>query len=408
MNLSLIRKIDCWVGIPVCFILTIIDRFFFRILANQIHLNAPKKFLFIELSEMGSAILSYSTMKQVKKEYPDGELFFMIFEKNRASVDILGMIPRSNVLTISDRSLFSFLFDVFKGLIKIRKEGVDTVFDLELFARATAIITYLSGAKRRVGFYKYYMEGLYRGDLLTHKIQYNFQQHIAKSFFLFVESLSFERKDYPTSDRIVFDEVLNTCNISSSKENIRNTWKKIKEFNPEINEEQRLVVLNPSAGELPIRAWPVENYILLAKRILENSDCCLIITGTKADEEITSQVFKAINKKRCIDLTGKTSFEELVDLYNVSDILITNDGGPAHFASMTKVKSFVFFGPETPKIYSPLGCNVQVLYSNFPCSPCLSAYNHRRTACNNNKCLQAISVSDVFDIIKKDLCQKFS
>ena len=205
MKLSLVRKIDYWVGIPVCFILTLFDYLLARIFGKRKRPVPPKKILFIELSEMGSAILCYPTMEWIRREHPDSELFFMIFEKNRASVDMLGIMPGANVLTINDGSFFSFLFDLIRVLIKIRREGIDTVFDLELFARVTAIITYLSGAGRRVGFYRYCMEGLYRGDLLTHKIQYNYQQHIAKSFLSFVKALSSERQDFPTMDKAVFN-----------------------------------------------------------------------------------------------------------------------------------------------------------------------------------------------------------
>ena len=63
---------------------------------------------------MGSAILAYPTMRAIKKQYPSAELFFLIFEKNRASVDLLNMIPRENVLVIREKSLVHFLADVLK------------------------------------------------------------------------------------------------------------------------------------------------------------------------------------------------------------------------------------------------------------------------------------------------------
>jgi ADP-heptose:LPS heptosyltransferase len=92
-----------------------------------------------------------------------------------------------------------------------------------------------------------------------------------------------------------------------------------------------------------------------------------------------------------------------MDLFSISDLLITNDSGPAHFAALTAIKNFVFFGPETPRLYSPLGNNTHVLYADFPCSPCLTAYNHRNSPCRDNKCLQSILVADIYDLVNQQL-----
>jgi len=101
-----------------------------------------------------------------------------------------------------------------------------------------------------------------------------------------------------------------------------------------------------------------------------------------------------------MNLAGRTSFSELIDLYNIADILITNDSGPVHFSAMTEIRSFIFFGPETPKLYGPLGKNSHVFYAGFSCSPCVSAFNQRKSACKDNKCLQAISVEEVYKKIE--------
>ena len=38
---------------------------------------------------------------------------------------------------------------------------------------------------------------------------------------------------------------------------------------------------------------------------------------------------------------------------HASKLLITNDGGPSHFATVTPIQTMVFFGPETGKLYGP-------------------------------------------------------
>ena len=404
MKIETVRKIDYWAGIPVCFLLSILSW-----AGSRLPKKGPdrpfKKFLLIELSEMGSAILAYPTLKAIQKDYPGAELFFLIFAKNRASVDILNRVPPENVLTIREKSLGSFLGDVIKTVVRIRRERIEVVFDLELFTRVTAILTYLSGAPVRVGFHKYHMEGLYRGNLHTHKIQYNFQQHISKSFLSFLDVLRYPAKDWPAMDAAIPDSRLETASYPASESGKNRIREKIRSRFPGFGESSQIILLNPSAGEIPIRAWSLENYVELARKLLEDPNRIVVLMGAGADRETTGRLAKKLSDKRCVDLTGETTFEELMDLFSVSQALITNDSGPAHFASLTEIRNFVFLGPESPYLYGPLGENTHVFYSNLPCSPCLTAFNHRNTSCTDNKCLQVISVGEVWDAITDRLSQ---
>jgi ADP-heptose:LPS heptosyltransferase len=122
--------------------------------------------------------------------------------------------------------------------------------------------------------------------------------------------------------------------------------------------------------------------------------------GAGVDWAATHEVHQALAQERCIQFTGQTTFPELMDLFSIGHLLLTNDSGPAHFASLTLIHNFVFFGPETPRLYRPLSKNTHILYSDFPCSPCLTAYNHRNTPCRDNQCLQVISVDSVYDQVK--------
>jgi ADP-heptose:LPS heptosyltransferase len=56
----------------------------------------------------------------------------------------------------------------------------------------------------------------------------------------------------------------------------------------------------------------------------------------------------------------------------------------------------VLFGPETPVLFAPLG-NARIISARLPCSPCVSVYNQRRSACRDNQCMQRINVADVLE-----------
>ena len=169
-----------------------------------------------------------------------------------------------------------------------------------------------------------------------------------------------------------------------------------------IEEGTRLLLVSPGEGTIPLREWPLENFIALIKMLIEDTRNYIIIVGTQEASKKAQLLCGSVNNKRCLDLTHKTSVSEVLDLFNIADALIINDCGLAHLASLVSIKKFILFGPESPQIYSPLGDNTWIIYSNLPCSPCLSAFNHRNSACKVNKCLKRITPEEVYEMIKKE------
>jgi ADP-heptose:LPS heptosyltransferase len=148
---------------------------------------------------------------------------------------------------------------------------------------------------------------------------------------------------------------------------------------------------------LPQRRWPQENFAEVGRQLLRRYQNIIIIaTGAPAEKEYVQEVVDAIADKKCINSSGFFSFDELVPLYSVSTCMLTNDSGPAHFASVTSLRVFVLFGPETPNLYLPLGGNAEAFYLGLPCSPCVSAANHRKTTCITRPCITGIPPIMVF------------
>ncbi|HJZ12092.1 MAG TPA: hypothetical protein VJ521_08075, partial [Acidobacteriota bacterium] len=71
----------------------------------------------------------------------------------------------------------------------------------------------------------------------------------------------------------------------------------------------------------------------------------------------------------------------------------------------TKIPILIFFGPETPSLFAPLSPHAKILSEDYACSPCVSVYNHRFSACTNNLCLQSITPDTVFAAAKEMLEQ---
>jgi len=399
MKIDLMRKIDYWVGVPVCFLLTVVNYILKLLTFLKRERIGARKILFIKLSEMGTTILAYPLMNKLKRECPEAEMFFLTFKKNEGIFEILNIIPAGNVLAIREDSLGVFILDTLKAILRMRREKIAIVFDLEFFSRFTAILTYLSGAQKRAGFYRYSMEGLYRGNLLTHKVQYNPLLHTSKSYFSLYEVVRLKAKSTPELEDNIGDEEMVLPKYMPSEEIKTRMHAKLKDYG--VEETDRLILFNPGEGSLPLREWPLENFIKLGRMLLEAGKNYIIVIGTKEAIPKTELFCKSINDKRCINITGETTLPEVLCLFSIADMLIANDCGLAHLASLTPIKKVILFGPESPQLYSPLCENIRIVYSQLPCSPCVSAFNHRKSACKDNKCLKKIGVDEVFKRLLK-------
>jgi len=392
------RLIDRWIGIPICLVLDMINRVtgpFFRPKKG-----AAKNILFIKLSEMGSIILSYPLIKRVEGIHPGANIYFLTFKRNEPLFSIMDIVPPEKLFIINDGSVLSILIDTFKAIVKCRLRKIDLVFDLEFFARCTSIISYLSGAKRRVGFYKFAMEGLYRGRLHTHRVQYNPLLHISESFLSLAEASTLTRKIFPDLGMSV-DKAKISIPLLPEPESTDGVKKTLAGLG--IKDGSRIILIHAGEGNLPIREWAFDNYLNLCRRFLGGEDNYVILVGNESAAVKASSLHSALNDQKCINMAGKTSLKELFGLFYLARLLVSNDCGVAHLASLSPVKKIVLFGPESPRIFGPLDKNTEILYSNTACSPCLSVFNHRYPICKDTVCLKTLSVDTVYDMAAKRL-----
>lgn len=355
----------------------------------------PRRILVILLSEMGSLVLAEPMFRKIQSRYPDAELHVMLFAKNREVLDLLQVVPKQNVITLNDGNLKDFAADFWEALQKMRTLRFDVVIDCELFARVSSLIAYMSGAPVLVGFEPHTQEGLYRGGYLTNPVMYNPYRHLSHQLLTMVDAI--DSTSHPAGKSVPADtEILPPTLVFNDGEVAAETSRLETDF-PTIAGKP-LVLIYPSGGILPIRAWPLENYYRVADHFLQQGYAVGVI-GLKGDKAFGQAVLNHCRHPMCVDLTGYTrSVRHLLALFHRAALLITNDGGPGQFAAMTPIPTIILFGPETPRLYRSWAKNAYFFHQPLACSPCLTAYNHRMSPCDgDNQCLKQITPVQVLD-----------
>jgi ADP-heptose:LPS heptosyltransferase len=390
------RFIDRWVGQLLCGAVSAWVRFTGLFTAPPQLAIAPKNILVILLSEMGSIVLAGPMFAQLRRLYPGAGIHILQLKKNQEVSKLLQLTNPEYMHSLDDSSGGSLVGDILKVSVAMRRLGLDAVIDCELFSRVSALLSFSTGAPLRVGFTPHTQEGLYRGSFINHAIPYNPYQHISKQFLSLVDALDSagsvpRNKAAPIRSLPVDTELF----VAFTKDELAAYRTKLLADHP-ITASKKLVLMYAGGGILPERAWPAEHYARVAQGLCAAGFAVGLI-GLKDDAQLAKDLLAQVRNEACIDLTGYTrSIRELLMLFHASDLLITNDGGPGHFATLTPIQTMVFFGPETGKLYGPLGSRNTVLESGIACSPCLSAYNHRLTFCDgDNQCLKRIAPDPV-------------
>ena len=389
MNIQVQRKLDRFLGAFICRVLSLFSR-----RCRDISLGRePQDFLVILLSEMGSLILAYPMFEFIKGKYPGASIHVLLFDQNKEILELIDVVPSENILTVRNNSLIKMLLDSLRALIKLRKIKIDTVIDCELFSRISSIYSFLSGARIRVGFHPHTQEGLFRGEFINRPVLYNPYHHISQQFITLAEAIDSET--IPKAKRLPVSNKLRVFPLKVSETEIENASRRFRRDFPDIA-DKKLVLLYVGGGLLPIRAWPLENFCVVARDLIRKGYAVGVI-GLEEDKKLAKEILAKCSNDNCIDLTGYTkSIRELMIIFHFASLLITNDGGPGHFAAMTPIAAIILYGPETPLLYGPLSSNSFSFYVPLSCSPCLTAYNHRNSPCDgDNVCLKRISPQDV-------------
>ncbi|MCB0742223.1 MAG: hypothetical protein KDB92_14520, partial [Chitinophagaceae bacterium] len=120
MTVQTMRNIDKWFGVPLCFLLSPVSWLSDFLRGAKRKKPDVSNTLFIELSEMGSALIADPAMRKLNAN-ANAQLFFVIFKKNYKSLEILKTIDEKNVFKMNADNFFSLVKDIFRFMAWTRK-----------------------------------------------------------------------------------------------------------------------------------------------------------------------------------------------------------------------------------------------------------------------------------------------
>lgn len=323
---------------------------------------------------VGDSVMTLPALRALRRVLPEAKITLVVRPSASgmfADVDFV-----DEVLTYDRRNVWSVVPQI--------KEWRRRKFDLAiLFQNAfeAALIPFLAGVPLRMG---YATEA--RQALLTHPLplpDWRSSRHEVFYYLYLVTAL--EQMLFGTS-AICESDPDASLTISEARkteaENLLRTYG--------VRTGEPVVVLCPGSINSRAKRWPAEAYATLADRLIESKRHVVLI-GSPNEVDVSQEVTRRMQQQP-IDLTGKTSLDQITALLSVIDLIVTNDTGPAHVAAALGRPTLVIFGPTNPLTTRPFAPEAEVLRHPPDCAPCML-----RDCPIDHRCMTAITVDEVFE-----------
>ncbi|MCX5781726.1 MAG: glycosyltransferase family 9 protein [Elusimicrobia bacterium] len=331
--------------------------------------------LIIKLSALGDTILLMPILRALRDKYPKAKITAICTKIN---LDVLKVCPYINeVLIINIRNL---VFNPFSIIKLFKNKKFDLALDFDQWTRISPLLAFFSGALYRIGFKT---NNQYRHYLYTHFVEHSQTKHELDCFADILKVL--EIKNINKNLEFWVDDA---SKHHSEKLLLENGLKQGDAF----------IVFHP---ETPLhggqRQWPAEKYVELGKKLSELNKFKILIAGTEIEKEQNSKIVNALLPNAF--LMHSLSLGEYAAILSKAKMFISGNTGIMHLASALNIPVIALHGPTNPKKWGPLGNKSRVIKSKAECSPCL--YLGFEYGCKTNKCMQDISVDEVFEEAKK-------
>jgi heptosyltransferase II len=335
---------------------------------------------------IGDAVLTMPALRELRRVLPDAHITLATRSSTRALFDEADFID--------DVLIYDQTRPVVGAVLKQIREWRSRKFDLAvLFQNAfeAALIGLCARIRARIG---YDVQG--RRMLLTHPVKLPEWRSRRHEVFYYLNIVSeLETILYGKSEVNNHEPIVGMTVSESRRLDARQLL-----FESGTNTDHYIVALCPGSTNSRAKRWPAERFAALADKIIGELKIGVVLVGSKNEIDVSNEV-AALMKTRPTILTGHTNLAEAVAVLSVSDVIVTNDTGPAHIASALGRPTLVIFGPTNPETTRPFSKTAEVIRHPPDCAPCML-----RDCPIDHRCMTAISPDEVFSRVKSLLYDK--
>lgn len=322
-------------------------------------------------------------LARLRREFPEARITALV---TPLSVGILTAQPAVDETIVydifgKDRGIPGIL-----NIVRVLRAGkFDCVIDFEQHFQMTSIVTYLTGAPRRVGFY---YTGSPRRGLFTDPVFLNPDGHMVDAYMALLGPLGIE------SGRV---EELQPISVAPGDDAVVDGWLAGHGIGP----DDLLVGIHSGSGiRAPVRRWGVEKFAEIIRRLSGERGATVVLTGGGEERERVREIIDLAGVDRVYSAAGEFTILQTAALMRRCNLFISNDTGPLHMSAASGTPTIGLFGPNSPTRYCPVGRNNISIFKHVHCSPCIQIHKGRIDDCRDGICVKRITAEEVWAAVE--------
>ena len=330
-------------------------------------MKPPGKILIIQLRRIGDVLLSTPVIRALKTRFPKSHIAFLV---ERESSDLLTLNPYLNEIIILERERYRNPLYSLKKIWQIRKKEFDLVVDL-LGNPRTAYISFLSGAKRRIGhdipWRRFYYNLLIKDD---GRPKYSAVHKLEALKILGIETLD-AKPDFliPEESKLFSRRFLEEAGVDPGK---------------------LIVSLSPTSRR-HFRRWHLQRFARLADWLISRFQATVLLVWGPGERGAVERVRSLMKQKPVISPETEDLFQ-LGAILRECDLHIGNDNGTKHIAVAMGKPTLTIYGPQDPVNWTyPEPARHKFLKKKTDCPDC----DRMKHKCKDLSCLDEITIEDV-------------
>ncbi len=327
----------------------------------------PFQILIRSSNWLGDAVMSVPAVRAIKAGRPDARVTIAAPEK---IAPVWKLVPEVDaIIPLAGNQLFS-------AVTLLRQEPSFDAAILFPNSLRAAMESWLIGIPRRVGY-----RGHWRRWLLN-------------------QMVPVPRKPGPPEHHSLrFLRIAHECGADTSSSGKSGVGSQQSTSSLQIGIEHQPIKIGlcPGAEYGPAKRWFPERFAEAAEKIGAQSSVQWILFGTTRDVTAGKQIAAELGD-HCVNRIGQTTLDQLIDELRECRLLLTNDTGTMHLASLLGVPVVAIFGSTEPRLTGPLGNGHFILRHHVECSPCFL-----RECPIDFRCMKAVTAQEAADAARSIL-----
>jgi lipopolysaccharide heptosyltransferase II len=347
------------------------------------------RILLIRPDHLGDLLFTTPAIRHLREAFSQAHITYLVGPwskgaiKNNPHINEIALCPFPGFTRQKKRSALEPYVILLRYARQLRQRGFDLAIILRFDHWWGALLAYLAGIPRRVGY-----DIAEVRPFLTDIVSYSSERHEVEQNLGLVE--------WVTGNKSQVTRTLLEFNLTAEDEGFAEDYL----MGHGVEDGDLLICIHPGAGA-PVKLWKNEAWAQVADTLAQQHGAKVILTGSAEEAPLCRAIAEQMTTKP-IMAAGETSLGELAAIMARCRLVLGVDSGPLHLAVAMDTPTVHLFGPVDSRAFGPWGEPARhiVVTSEMDCIPC-NRLDYTSAELHQHPCVRNITVEQVLEAVEK-------